>query len=208
MDSVSLFSQFGPTDELLAAARQGSREALGSALESCRTYLVLIANEELDSNLRAKLGPSDVVQETFVTAQRAFGRFHGQSQEELLAWLRQILVNKISETRRHYYRSQRRALAREAPPADSTSGNGSVWNQIARDLTPHRHLVSGETAEHISRALDQLSPHHREVIRLRNWELLGFDEIGRRMGRSAGAARALWMRALEQLAASLEQRDE
>jgi RNA polymerase sigma-70 factor (ECF subfamily) len=208
MDTGSSSRDLPSTGELLAAARQGSREALGSALEACRTYLVLVANEELDSNLRAKLGPSDVVQETFVTAQRAFGRFHGRSKEELLAWLRQILVNKISETRRHYCRSQRRALAREAPPADLTNGNGSPWNQIARDLTPHRHFVSGETAEHISRAMDLLSPDHKEVIRLRNWERLAFDEIGRRMGRSAGAARALWMRALEQLAASLEQRDE
>jgi DNA-directed RNA polymerase specialized sigma24 family protein len=56
--------------------------------------------------------------------------------------------------------------------------------------------------------MDGLSPDHKEVIRLRNWELLGFDDIGRRMDRSAGAARALWMRALEQLAWSLEQRDE
>jgi RNA polymerase sigma-70 factor (ECF subfamily) len=208
MDSLSIPGPFQPTDELLAAARKGSREALGSALESCRTYLVLVANEELDINLRAKLGPSDVVQETFVTAQRAFGRFHGRSQEELLAWLRQILVNKISETRRHFYRSQRRALSREIQAADSTNGNGSAWNQIDRDLTPHRQFVSSETAEHISRAMDRLSPDHKEVIRLRNWELLAFDEIGRRMARSAGAARALWMRALEQLAASLEQRDE
>jgi RNA polymerase sigma-70 factor (ECF subfamily) len=170
--------------------------------------LILVANEELDRDLRAKLGPSDVVQETFITAQRVFERFHGRSQEELLAWLRQILVNKITEARRHYYHSQRRALAREALPTELTNGSDPAWNQIASDLTPHRQLVSGETAENISRAMDRLSPDHQQVIRLKNWELLGFDEIGRRMNRSAGAARALWMRALEQLALALEQRDE
>jgi RNA polymerase sigma-70 factor (ECF subfamily) len=208
MDSVPFSGPFQSTDVLLAAAREGSREALGCALESCRTYLVLVANEELDSNLKPKVGPSDVVQETFVTAQRAFERFHGRSQEELLAWLRQILVNKISEARRHYYRSQRRTLTREARPSDSTNGNGLASKQIARGLTPHGQLVSRETAERISRALDRLSPDHKEVIRLRNWDLLAFDEIGRRMGRSAGASRALWMRALEQLALNLEQADE
>jgi RNA polymerase sigma-70 factor (ECF subfamily) len=196
------------TGEFLAAARQGSREALGSALESCRTYLMMVANQELDRDLRAKLGPSDVVQETFITAQQVFERFAGRSQEELLAWLRQILVNKIAEARRHYFRAQRRALGRESQGGGPTNGNGAAWQQIARDLTPHRQLVSVETAENVSRAMDSLSPDHQQVIRLRNWQVLGFDEIGRRMGRSAGAARALWLRAVEQLALALERGNE
>jgi RNA polymerase sigma-70 factor (ECF subfamily) len=170
--------------------------------------LIVVANQELDRDLRAKLAPSDIVQETFVTAQRAFDRFGGQSQEALLAWLRKILINKVAETRRHYYGTQRRALAREAAPAESAYGTGTARMESASNLTPHRQLVTSETEERISRAMGRLSSDHQEVIRFRNWELLAFDEIGRRMDRSAGAARALWMRALEQLALALEQRDE
>jgi RNA polymerase sigma-70 factor (ECF subfamily) len=197
-----------PTGELLTSARQGSGEALGQVLESCRAYLMLVANKELDRDLRAKLGPSDLVQETFVTAQRAFERFSGESLDEVLAWLRQILLIKIGEARRHYYRSQRRAITREARPASPLADSSFVPEPIANGYTPHRQLVTLETAERISLAMAALSSDHQQVIRLRNWQVLAFDEIGRQMNRSAGAARALWIRAMDQLARTLEPRHE
>jgi hypothetical protein len=38
---------------------------------------------------------------------------------------------------------------------------------------------------------------------LRTWQRLPFAEIGRQMGRSAGAAEKLWLRAVERLQAVL-----
>ena len=46
---------------------------MGDLLEGCRQYLLLVANEELDSELTAKSGASDMVQETFLRAQHNFG---------------------------------------------------------------------------------------------------------------------------------------
>ena len=37
------------------------------------------------------------------------------------------------------------------------------------------------------------------MLILRNLEFLPFEEVGRRMGRSAGAVRMLWARALEKI---------
>ena len=82
----------GRSGGLLAAARAGSREALGRVLEGCRRYLLGVAEGELDPDLRSKGGASDIVQETFLEAQRDFARFQGSSPEELRAWLRQVLV--------------------------------------------------------------------------------------------------------------------
>ncbi len=42
----------------LPAARSGSAEALGNALEACRGYLLMIAQRELDSHLQPKGGAS------------------------------------------------------------------------------------------------------------------------------------------------------
>ncbi|MBW3600464.1 MAG: RNA polymerase factor sigma-70, partial [Planctomycetes bacterium] len=72
----------------LREARAGSHDAVGGALEACRAYLLLIANRELPAEVRQKMGASDVVQETFIEAQRDLRQFLGQSEEELLAWLR------------------------------------------------------------------------------------------------------------------------
>jgi RNA polymerase sigma-70 factor, ECF subfamily len=197
-----------PIVDLLTRARQGYSDSLGQVLESCRTYLVLVANQELDRNLRAKLGPSDLVQETFVTAQRAFERFGGDSFEELLAWLRQILLVKIGEARRHYFRSQRRTINRERRSDGQWPDSSSIPEPIASDYTPHRNLVTLEVAERVTLAMSTLSPDYQQVIRLRNWQVLPFDEIGRQLNRSQGAARALWIRAMDQLAKALEPRDE
>ena len=69
----------------LTAARDGCRDALGKALESCRRYLLCVARHELDLSLQAKGGASDLVQETFLEAHRDFDRFRGDSEVELLA---------------------------------------------------------------------------------------------------------------------------
>ena len=56
-------------------ARQGSLDALGRLLESCRNYLLLLANQQLREDLQAKAGGSDLVQDTFLEAQRDFRAF-------------------------------------------------------------------------------------------------------------------------------------
>ena len=48
----------------------------------------MVANQELSPELAAKLGPSDLVQETFLKAHCEIGRFHGHTEADLLAWLR------------------------------------------------------------------------------------------------------------------------
>jgi hypothetical protein len=65
------------TSQLMQAARAGSAEALGRLLEGCRAYLLLAANRQLDADLQAKGGPSDLVQETFLEAQKDFPPFQG-----------------------------------------------------------------------------------------------------------------------------------
>ena len=52
--------------------------------------------------------------------------------------------------------------------------------------------------------LAQLPPAYREVILLRNLEGLAFAEVARRMQRSSGAVRILWVRALDHLRKLLE----
>src|SRR5262245_58767873 len=109
---------------LFDAARAGSREALGKLLESCRGYLLILANGELDADLQAKEGASDRVQETFLEAQRDFGQFQGRSEAELLAWLRRLLLNNIANFTRRYRITGKRSVEREV--ALDERGNQSL----------------------------------------------------------------------------------
>ena len=103
--------RFRDPPQWLFAARQGSPEALGEALEACRAYLLVIANRELDPRLNAKGGASDLVQETFLEAQRDLAGFHGSSEAEWRGWLRQMLVHNLANFVRRYRDTDKRKVA-------------------------------------------------------------------------------------------------
>ena|SRR5581483_11728089 len=190
----------------IAAARGGSLEALGQALEHCRQYLLLIANTELADNIRAKIGASDLVQETFLKAHGNFSGFHGESEEELLQWLRRILLNHLVNTNRHFQGTEKRALGREIaieelPFATVPDGVGTT------NESPSKNAAANERSDALRAALEQLPEHYQQVIHLRNYDRLSFEEIGQKMGRTAEAVRKLWTRALEQLQEILDLSD-
>src|SRR5262249_33674920 len=129
------------------AARAGSREALGKLLEAARHYLHTIAQQELDPDLRAKNSPSDVVQETFVEVQRAFEHFQGDTEAELLAWMRQLLLHRVGKLRRHYRDTQKRQLAREIALAGDDSSGGAAGVLAANTPSPSGQAMANEQDE-------------------------------------------------------------
>jgi RNA polymerase sigma-70 factor (ECF subfamily) len=192
-----------PADEFagwLAAARAGSSEALGRVLEACRGYLLLVAGEDLDPDLRAKGGASDLVQQTFLEAQGAFGRFRGDSEDELLAWLRQLLRNNLIDFTRQYRATAKRGVDREVPLAGGdTPSRASDVGVPADTPSPSGHAMARERDDALRAALDRLPEDYRAILRLRYEDGLGFDAIATRLGRSAEAARKLWARAVARL---------
>jgi RNA polymerase sigma-70 factor (ECF subfamily) len=190
--------------QYLPAARAGSREALGQALEICRGYLLRVANQGLDQDLRAKGGASDLVQETFLEAQRDFGQFQGSSEQELLAWLRLLLVHNVANFTRRYRGTDKRRVDREVG-LDGTESAAGRRARLATDTpSPSGHAMAHEQAEKVRQALERLPEDYRRVIVLRNQERRSFEEIGPLMERSAEAARRLWSRAVERLQRELE----
>ena len=183
-------------NQWLAQARRGSPEALGQVLELCRRYLLQIANAELDSHLQTKLGASDVVQETFLEAQRIFDRFQGDSPDELRAWLRAILLNKMSDQERYYRGTAKRDLAKEV--GIGSPGDGLV-EPLVPTPTPSNVMMQQEQAVALTSALDRLPAQYRQVIVWRQVEDLSFEEMAARLGRSVDAVRKLWWRAIQQL---------
>jgi RNA polymerase sigma-70 factor (ECF subfamily) len=190
----------GEPERRLAAARAGSSEALGELLEGCRPYLLLVANEELESDLHAKAGDSDLVQDTFLEALRDFPRFQGGTEREFLAWLRRLLLNNLANLRRHYRATEQRQLDREVSLEALDALKGLLQAEAS---TPSAHAIRHEEADALQQALQRLPDHYRQVILWRHREQRSFEEIGRLLERSADAARMLWWRAFERLAEEL-----
>ncbi len=187
----------------LSAAQAGSREALGHVLEACRGYLLLIAQQELDPGLQAKGGASDLVQQTFLEAQKDFRRFQGSTPDALLAWMRRLLLNNLANFRRDF-RREKRQVAREValPGGDSSRGRGE--NLRGNSPTPSVLVMRDEQAQALERALERLPEDYRRIIHLRYREERSFEEIAQLMQRTQNAARKLWARAIERLQHELE----
>ena len=58
---------------------------------------MVLASTQIEHRLQPRVSPSDVVQETMLRAHKNFGQFRGATEAELLAWLRQILVNNLAK---------------------------------------------------------------------------------------------------------------
>jgi RNA polymerase sigma-70 factor (ECF subfamily) len=188
----------------LSAARGGSQEALGQALEACRGYLLLVAQRELDPALHAKGGASDLVQETFLEAQRDFPRFQGTSETELLAWMRRLLLNNLANFARRYRDTDKRQLGREVA-LDAEQSTSTPAGAVRADTpTPSVQAMAHEQAQALQRALERLPEDYRQVITLRYQEERSFEEIGAQLKRTPNAARKLWARALERLQEEME----
>lgn len=192
-------------ERLIDAARNGSDEALGRLLDGCRDYLLLIANQEVAADLRPKVGASDLVQETFLEAGRVFAQFRGRRREDLLAWLSTILRNNLANVRRSFRATDKRRLDREVALTDTPRGR-QPEGLVDPGETPSDRLECQERDAALERAIDRLPEDYRRVIRWRKDDGCSYEEMGRRLGRSAEAARKLHTRAVEYLAQLLEPR--
>ncbi len=186
---------------LMEKARHGDGESLGALLQLYRNYLHLLARTQIDLHLQGRINPSDVVQETYLLACRHFQRFRGQSEQELLAWLRRILVRGLARQVEKQLIAQKRSALREV----SLQGRLEQLNRSADRIdaalassaaSPSAEAQRRELSAMVADQLAQLPRSYRDVLVLRNLEGHSFDEVARRMGKSQGAVRILWLRAL------------
>lgn len=185
----------------LQAARAGEPDALGRALDACRAYLLLVAEKELAPDLRAKGGASDLVQQTFLEAHTDFHQFRGGSREELLAWLRTLLANNLSNFHRHWRGTAKRDADRERPIG--LDGGSNAAAPAADTPTPSATVAEAERALAVRRAMAKLPPDQQDVLNLRYESDLSFEDVAARLGRTPAAARQLWARAVARLEAEL-----
>jgi RNA polymerase sigma-70 factor (ECF subfamily) len=192
-------SDAGDFGDRLRFVQSGHKEALGSLFETCRSYLLLVANRGVPKDLRAKVGASDLVQETFLQAQQIFERFQGDSFEELRAWLVAILEHKLAQAKRHYLGTAMRDVGREVPFAAGSSAPGVLIGVDSAAEPASAIFAAAEEAARFDEAMKRMPGDYQTAIEMRNLERKSFAELGLVLNRSADAARHLWLRAIERL---------
>ena len=96
-----------------------------------------MAGRELANDPQAKVGASDLAQETFLESPPGFARFQGQTAGALAAWLERALRNNLTDCARHFRAAEKRRLDREVPL--EPSGADSITEDAPVDsLTPSK----------------------------------------------------------------------
>jgi RNA polymerase sigma-70 factor (ECF subfamily) len=193
-------------EQLLHQARAGDAPALGRLLEWYRAYLLVLARVQIGRRLQGKVDASDVVQEAFLGAYRDFPQFRGTTEQEFLAWLRQVLASLLANLVRHYQGTQRRDVRLERQLAVELDQSSQALDRglVAAQSSPSQQAVRREQSVLLAQALARLPDEQRELLILRHLEGLTFPEVARRMGRTIDSVKKQWPRALASLRRLLE----
>jgi RNA polymerase sigma-70 factor (ECF subfamily) len=183
--------------ELLDRARRGAPDAIGQIFEAARGHLIDLADRELPVDVRARIGPSDVVQETAVEMHRDFEQFTGRTAEECYAWLREILRHNVVDAVRRYRDALKREAAREVSFEATRPAGGQTL--LTGHRLPEGSAIRREEAAVLKQTMARLPDDYRRVLELRYWGGLSFVAMAPELERSPEAVRKLWYRAIERL---------
>jgi len=159
------------TTQLVVASKHGDSDAFGQLLERYRGYLLMLAHRYLSERLRRRVDPADIVQVTYLEAQRDLGSFRGETPAEFAGWLRGMLKNNVATAVTRHVTAQKRSLRREiepGPAAESDSQAGGWVHQLPGSTTsPSGVAIREEAVLALMAALHELPEAQAEAIRLR-----------------------------------------
>jgi RNA polymerase sigma-70 factor (ECF subfamily) len=178
----------------------GKAEALNRPLEEYRDYLQLLARLQLGTRLQSKLDSSDIVQQTLLKAHEKRDQFHGQSEAERTAWLRQILATTLADALRKFGASSRDVnLERSLESAlDDSSARIEGW-LADHHSSPSQQSQRKEQSLRLAEALAQLPEDQRRAVELHHLQGCSLVEVGAQMQRSKRAVAGLLYRGLDRL---------
>jgi RNA polymerase sigma-70 factor (ECF subfamily) len=181
------------TDEqLVERAIAGDTDAFGEVVRRWERKIYALAYGFTGSVEDAR----DAAQETFVAAYRNLRNFRGEA--KVSSWLHRIAVNQCI-TR------QRRARVRaETGIEDAVESSGESFLSTGETHSPARAAEAKERTEAVRRAVAALTPELREVVLLKEFEGLTFQEIAEALQVPLSTVKSRLYTALRQLRMRLE----
>ena len=128
----------------------------------------------------------DVLQDTFVGAFRGLGGFEARA--SVKTWLTRILLTQIARWRRERKRHPVEPIGENQPAGASKSG--AAIDGVDQRIDVHAALL-------------QLTPEHREILVLREFEHLGYEQIAQVLGVPRGTVESRLHRARLELRGKL-----
>ena len=156
--------------DLICRAARGDAEAFRQLVEAYQTPAYRLA-----ARMCGPDSAEDVTQEAFLAAWRALPEFRGDCR--FSTWLYRLVSNAAID-----------CLRREKKHRDT----GDVDDLELPDggPSPQEQAERSDTRDAVRRALDRLSPEHRQVLLLRFMQELDYGEIARALNVSEGTVKS------------------
>jgi RNA polymerase sigma-70 factor (ECF subfamily) len=178
------------------------------SLERFRDYLVLLARVQMDARLRAKLHPSDIVQQTLLEAHRQRDKLNGRPADEQAAWLRQLLVHNVADAGRTLSRAKRDVGLERSLEECLEQSSVRLQAVLAADQSsPSQQALRNEQWLRTADALARLPAPQREAVVLHYLQGLSLADVARELGRTEASAAGLLYRGLKKLRELLHERE-
>ena len=178
-------------EQIVERALAGDHEAFGEIMRRWERRIFALTYGILGREEDAR----DATQETFIAAFRNLGGFRGDA--KVSSWLHRIAVNQCI-TR------QRRAKVRGETSLEGATEDNGVQFAAPIHESPARIVEGRERTEAVRRAVSALPPELREVLVLKEFEELTFQEIADTLQVPLSTVKSRLYTALKQLRLRLE----
>ena len=174
-----------PEEQLIRRAQQGDNGAFEELLllHQKKVYnLCLRMSANTDDAL-------DLSQEAFIRAWRSLGQY--QFEASFSTWLFRLTSNICIDFLRRKKRRQETSLTESYDDSDE----GAELSVPDMQPSPEQQAMTNETKIELARAMERLSPEHREILQLRVIEDLQYEQIADILGVRVGTVKSRLARA-------------
>lgn len=162
------------TDRLLQQAHNGDRRALNDLFALHRAYLRRVIDLRMEDDLRGRVDPSDVIQETQLEAARRIHEYLENQAVPFRIWLRRTAIEQMVNLRRQHVLAKKRTVQREIQLPDHSS---IALAQKLFEGRPSQILQRRELAKQVQCAIAEMGEIDREILLLRHIEELTNKEV-------------------------------
>jgi RNA polymerase sigma-70 factor (ECF subfamily) len=192
----------------LQEAGKDRDRVLGRIFEDHRGRLQRMVRLRMDPTLRARVGASDVLQETYVEITSRVAAYLEDPRMPFFLWLRFLTAQKLVDLYRHHVGTQKRDPRRQVriDRAGFPQASSAVMAQhlVGGLPSPSGGALQDELRTEVNDALDQMDRKDREVLVMRHFEELSNAETAQELGIAPSAASKRYLRALQRLRKILE----
>ena len=165
----------GSEKELLARCRQGEPDAWDELFDrhyaAAGRFVFQLASDFMREDVE------EICQEAFLSVIKNLNSFHGGSQFQ--TWLFRIAANKARDHRERQHAAKRGGGQTPVSIHAEDPETGATIDPPAAMLSPDAEMLKAENVALVRVALDQLDASCREIIELRYFGDLSYEELSR-----------------------------